>query len=408
MTQLDTLRRDLRLFSELYERTLTSSGAPSDRRETRELAALQALFAGERPFRGELLKPLSAFANLLASGKLGNEFSRSNLGDACVALGELGRSSGSCRWRFDPDLKNRTAEQLGFDRVGKGLDRVQTDNRIGWQSHAEENVRFILSALSRVQSSNVAVVVGASRSHDLPLDQLAARFARLIVVDVGDVADTHSNAARAIRDPEALRRVSVERFDLTGSYNQFVSEVSDIVSRVRNEAEAEREIDEFVSAYDVPERDVRLCGQDVEPDFVVSSMVLTQLGLPFKHFVARAFRKRGFPDERVREGVLAESLSALSCRVEQHHVAALLRIPKTSVLTSDTSEGAISLGPKGELIPLERAKPQLSARHLSDRIPSRVRPLAESAWDWLRVVPKRPGERGSLMNVEGVVLERPH
>ncbi len=406
MTPLDTFRRDLRIFSELYERTVGSSAAAAARQETRDLAALRALFAAERPFRGELLRPLSAFANLLASGTVARELSRSNFGDACMALGELLQATGSARWRFEPDLRKRTVEELGFDRVARGLDQVQRDNRSGWQTHADENARFILSALERVKSPDVALVVGASRSHDLPLERILARFARVILVDVGAVADTQANAARAITDPEALARVSVERFDLTGSYNQFVSEVGDLIARARGEADAEREVDELVSAYDVPEDAVRLCRAEVEPDFAVSSMVMSQLGLPFKLFVARAFRKRGFRDERVSEGPLGESLSALSCRVEQHHVAALLRIPKVSVLTSDVREGAVTYGPTGALVPLERAKAQLSVPHLSDRVPSRITPVSEAAWDWLRVVPKRAGDRGSLLSVEGVILER--
>jgi hypothetical protein len=407
MTQLDTFVRDLGRFCELYEKRLWLEGAPpAGLQEVADLKALHAVFAGERPFRGQLLRLLSGFSNMLASGALPPEFSRANFGDACVALGEVLESKGTLRWRFDPDVRKRAAAELGLQRAGPGLDKMQRDNQGGWQRHAQENVRFILSALERVPAAGTAVIAGAARSHDLPLDRIAARFERVIVVDVCEASDTHANAARAISDPAALERVTVERFDLTGSYNQFVSDVGAIVSRAKSESDAEREIDELVSGYDVQQRTVRLCREEVEPDLAVSSMVLTQLGLPFKPFVTRAFRARGFRPERVSEGVLGESLAALACRVEQQHISALLRVPKLAVLTSDVRESPVTLGPDGELVALGAPRSQLSVPSLSGRIPSRARPLAEAEWDWLRVVPKRPGAPGALMDVEGVVLAR--
>jgi hypothetical protein len=407
MTPLETLRRDLQRFRQLYQETLRQQGSPaSGKQGLADLDGLLAVFAGERPFRGELLKPLSAFSNLLASGSLSQELSGSTFGDACDALGEVLAAKGASRWRFEPNVTKRVAAELGLDRAGKGLDQTQRENQSGWQRHASENGRFILSALDGAASGGTAVLVGAARAHDLPLAEIVRHFERVVIVDVCDVADTRSGIARVLSDPALLERITVERFDLTGSYGQFVADVGAVVSRAKSEAEAEREVDELVSAYDVPSHAVRLCGTEVEPDFALSSMVLTQLGLPYKAFVSRAFRARGFGPERAREGILAESLSALSCRVEQQHIAALLRIPKRAVLTSDVREGAVTLGPNAVLVPLEKPRSQLGVRCLTDRIPSRIKPLAHAAWDWLRVAPKRPGAPGSLMNVEGVALER--
>jgi hypothetical protein len=321
-------------------------------------------------------------------------------------LGELLASQGKGRWRFDPGLTKRVAGELGLDRTGKGLDQTERENRPGWDRHASENVRFVLTALEQVPHPGTAVVLGATRSHDLPLADIVARFERVIIVDVTREDDTRANAARAVVRPELLERISVERFDLTGSYNQFVSDVSALVSRATTASDAERAIDELVSEYDVPADSVRLTAADVEPDLAISSMVLSQLGLPYKAFVARAFRARGFGPERVREGILEQSLAALACRVEQHHIGALLRIPKQAVLTSDVREVAVTLGPQGDLVALGAPRSQLAVRYLTDRIPSRVTPRAEAAWEWLRIVPKRPGAEGSLMSVEGVVLER--
>jgi hypothetical protein len=407
MLAVETLRHNLQLFRAMCEDRLRREGvSPQGVRSVADLVALEDVLAGGQPFRGELFGPLSSFANLCASGNLPGAFSPANLGDACVALGAVLASKGLGRWRFEPALTKRSAEKLGFERVGGGLDRMQRENRSGWEAHASDNASFIRWALERVPHPGTAVVVGAARSHDLPLGELAARFEKVIVVDVCEPADTRAGVKRAIADASALERVAIERFDLTGSYNQFVADAGAIVARAGSEGDAERELDDLVSAYDVDERDVRLCREDVEPDFAVSSMVLTQLGLPYKAFVGRAFRARGFDPERVRAGILGDSLTALSCRVEQQHIAALLRLPKLSVLTSDVREGPVTLRPTGEVVALAPSQSQLSVPTLSDRVPSGVTPLARGEWDWLRVVPRRPGAPGSLMNVEGLVFAR--
>ncbi len=127
-------------------------------------------------------------------------------------------------------------------------------------------------------------------------------------------------------------------------------------------------------------------------------MVLTQLGLPFASFLARVFRERGFD--------APPSLAAFACRLEQHHVAALLRIPSIAVLTSDVSETTMTLGARGELVRVGEPRTQLSVETLLDRLPSGHEPISRGAWEWLRVVPKRAGAPGASMNVEGLVLQR--
>jgi hypothetical protein len=396
MSRAEAFRNHLRMFRELCENTMRTSGSsPKGLQGVTHLRELEAVFAGERPFRGDLLEPLSAFSNVLVSGRLPASFARLTFGDACSALSEVlasrAREKSMERWRFDPDISKRTAARLALDGTGRGLDRLQREYRSGWEAHARENRRFVLSAMERARGTNLAVVVGGARAYDIPLDDIARRFARVIVVDVCDDV--------------APRGISTERFDVTGTYNQFVTEVGAIVARSRDESDAERHLDELVSSYDVPATAVRLCGEEVEPDFVVSSMVLTQLGVPFKSFVARAFQDRGFEPKRVAEGPLASSLSALACRVEQHHIAALLRIPKLAVLTSDVSETPVTFDPRGELVHVGASRTQLSVESLLDRLPSDRRPVDEGAWDWLRIVPKRPGAPGASMSVEGLVFE---
>jgi hypothetical protein len=383
MSELEVLRASLRRFRELCETTMQASGAsPKGLRGVAHLRELEAVFAGDRAFRGELLEPLSAFSNLLASGRLPADFARLNFGDACSALGEVVGSKGT--WRFDPDVSKRTVARLGLDRMGRGLDRLRRENRKGWDDHGRACREFVSSAMARARESRLAVVVGGARAYDLPLDEIERRFARVVVLDVDDGA---------------------ERFDVTGAYNAFTAEVGAIVARARDEDEAERAIDAFVSSYDVREDAVRLSREDHAPDFVVSSMVLTQLALPFRPFVARAFQERGFDAERVAQGPLGASLAAFACRLEQHHVAALLRIPRIAVLISDVGETPVTLDARGNLVRVGERRTQLAVETLLDRIPRGHEPVAQGAWDWLRVVPKRPGAPGASMSVEALVFD---
>jgi hypothetical protein len=386
MSDLEVLRTSLRRFRELCETTMLASGtSPKGLRGVAHLRELEAVFAGDRAFRGELLDPLSAFSNLLASGRLPGDFPHLNFGDACCALGEVLASKGTHAWRFDPDVSKRSVARLGLDRMGRGLDRLRRENRKGWDEHGRKCRELVSSAMQRARETRLAVVVGGARAYDVPLDEIERRFARVVVLDVDEGA---------------------ERFDATGAYNAFAAEVGAIVARARNEDEAERGIDAFVSSYDVPEDAVRLSRDDHAPDLVVSSMVLTQLALPFRPFVARAFQERGFDAERVAQGSLGASLAAFACRLEQHHVGALLRIPNTAVLISDVGETPVTLDARGNLVHVGERRTQLAVETLLDRIPRGHEPGAQAAWDWLRVVPKRPGAPGASMSVEAFVFEQ--
>jgi hypothetical protein len=406
MSRVDTLRKNLRKFRETCERTMRVSGpSPKGLLGVARLRELEAVLAGELPFRGELLEPLSAFSNLLASGGLSYGFARQSFGDAWSALGEVAARA-NARWRFDPDLAKRAAARLGVDGMGPSLDRLRRDNQRGWEEHARSNRAFVAAAMQRARATGTAVIVGGCRAYDVPLEDIARRFARVIVVDVCDEHDTREGVGKALTDPALIARVAVERFDLTGAYRPFVTEVDAILARTKNENEAGRAIAEFASSYDVPTADVRLCRADVEPDFVVSSMVLTQLGGAFVPFVARAMRERGLDPKRIEVAAFEPSLAALSCRLEQHHIAALLNIPKLAVLTSEVGETAVTLAPNGALVPVGERRTQLSVESLVDRLPGESEPVAQGAWDWLRVVPTRPGAAGASMSVEALVLER--
>jgi hypothetical protein len=409
MSELHAFRTNLRLFRELCEETMRVSGtSPKGLRGVADLRALEAVYAAEVPFRGELLQPLSAFSNLLISGRLPSVFTPLDLGDALGALGEVLASKGAGKWRFDPDVSKRTGARLAIDRMGRGLDRLRRENEIGWEGHARENARFIVSAMDRCPRTDAAVIVGGARAYDVPLAEIARRFARVIVVDICDENDVRNGIRRAVSDPALLTRISVERFDLTGVYNQFVADVASVVARAQSEHEAERRVDELVSSYDVPTEAVRLCRAPIDPDFAVSSMVLTQLGLPFQSFTGRVFQERGFRAERTKSGMLEQSLWAFASRLEQHHIGALLRIPRLAALTSDVSERAVTLGARGEIVGVGEPRTQLSVESLVDRIPRAAAPIAHGSWDWLRIVPKRPGAPGASMSVEGLVLGHPH
>ncbi|HEV8248326.1 MAG TPA: hypothetical protein VGP93_21265, partial [Polyangiaceae bacterium] len=360
------LQKSVRLFRAFSEQTLRKSG-PSQLGQdgVRALAALEEVLAGKRVLDGSLLQPLAAFSGLLARGKLPFEFRRSNFGDALLAVEEARVTSAAPRWDFVPSFSERTAERLGFDALPQGIDQIERGNRAGWQAHAEENKRFILAAAEQASPAGYAVVVGAARAYDLPLAEIAARFPRLILTDLSLQAMEETVRQHV---PEALReRVTLERYDLTGSSEQFVRELDAAVAGAKSLALAERALLELCTSYDTPASLARLCSAPDAASFAVSSMVLSQLGVGYKAYAARCFRERGWDEQRALQAPLEPALSLLGCYVEQHHVQALLDQAALAVLTSDVNASDVRALADGTVEPQGEPLEQLSVERLHER-----------------------------------------
>jgi hypothetical protein len=85
-------------------------------------------------------------------------------------------------WVFDPKVDPHAFELLGFAAASAGIARTQRENREGWWAHAKRSKAFILDAAARVERPRLAVVLGAGKTYDLPIQELARRFERVGLV----------------------------------------------------------------------------------------------------------------------------------------------------------------------------------------------------------------------------------
>ncbi len=400
--------KSVRMFRKFSEETLRRrGGGPMSREGVVALQAIEATLRGEQRLDGELLEPLAAFTNLLQSGQLPPEFGHFSLGDALLAVEEAQALAGEAAaqlWEFAPELSGQVASQLAELKVGLGpSDHGAENDGGGARAHAEQSRNFILEAAARA-TPGAAVVVGASQAPYLPLAELAARFQRLTL---NALSTRELEEAVRATVPEALReRVQIERYDLTGSYDQFFREGAARVEAAGDLAEAERSLLELVASYDVGAGSAGLCSVEARADFAVSCMVLPTLGAGFELHAADCLTKRGWPGAQVREHPLAPALALFVCLIQQHHIHALLRRAQLGVLISGVAETPLRTLPNGKIEATGDTLELLAVERLRERLPSSAEILAEASWEWSAAAGAAPGATRTSLMVEGIALRK--
>ena len=282
-------------------------------------------------------------------------------------------------WEFDPKVDPRAFELLGFAETSAGIARTQRENREAWWSHARHHKGFILEAAARVQHPRLAVVLGAGKAYDLPLEELAQRFERVVLLDID--ADALAETCKATIK-EALRsRVELRSMDVTG----VTARLARGIEAALDSSAPEAELEALCRSYRL-QSPPRLVSE--RADLLVSGMMLSQLGLAklaAKHLFERRFGKIA-PDSQAR---WSEAWDGLERRLQQDHVDALCNDAELAVLTSDVRHR--SGGESWSVI---------GAARLEDRVPRFLEVLARASWVWERV-------RGAVRtDVDALLLRR--
>jgi hypothetical protein len=280
-------------------------------------------------------------------------------------------------WEFDPNVDPRAFELLGFAETSAGIARTQRENRESWWSHARRHKDFILDAASRVPHPRVAVVLGAGKAYDLPLEGLAQRFARVVLVDI-DGAALAETCKATIKEP--LRpRVELRAMDVTGVSARLARGIETAL----DSQDPEGELEALCRAYRLRSLP-RLVNEHA--DLLVSGMLLSQLGLA-KLAAKRQFERRF--GKITREARWSATWDALEHRLQQDHIDALCENADLSVLSSDVRHH--SGGESWSVIGADR---------LEERLPTSLEVLARASWNWERV-------RGAVRtDVEALLLRR--
>jgi len=198
--------------------------------------------------------------------------------------------------------------RLGHAYAAAALTARARRCREAWAPHQDRTRDAIRGAIAQCRNRHTAVILGSGPLLDVPLDDLAARFDRVLLVDAA-----HPPIAR--RAARRFPNVGLISLDLTGT--------------------AEILADPAASAPPVP--GCRAFLDDPTIDLVVSVNLLSQLPL-----MPLACAARRWPDM---------DLAALGRAIVTAHLAHLDILPGVKLLVTDLDR--TTLGPSGDILAID-------------------------------------------------------
>jgi len=220
-----------------------------------------------------------------------------------------------------------TARRLGHDREAVSIAARYRRCRAAWAPHLEATKALVLEAAEACPRREVALVLGSGLCLDVPVEELSARFATVVLVDAHQPRSTRTRV-------RSLPNVRLVEADLTGL-------ARGAIQAARGPAAALPE---------VPLPDLA-CG--VRPDLTASVNLASQLPLPLAKLLGHRFS----------EG----QLERLGARVVEAHFAALARLPGRVCLACDVAWERIE---EGKVVDSR------------DALSGARRPRPERIWTW--------------------------
>lgn len=243
----------------------------------------------------------------------------------------------------------RPVRALGYLRESLDIRDCYERCCYSWAPHLKQTRAVILAALARCPQKRKAIVFGSGKLYDVPIDELAAAFREVVLVDI-----VHPlGSGRRVRHWPNVRLVAA---DVTGT----VAEVYRVAHRPREA---------------LPRVAPTLFCNDPEVDLTASVNLLPQLPyLPVEYLI--------------RAGAHSlEAIDAFAQDLVRAHLDYLRRLPGIVALIADTEE--IRRDPSGREI--ER----VSSVHGVEL------PPGGESWLW-RLLP--PGEAGPRPNLQRLVF----
>jgi hypothetical protein len=191
---------------------------------------------------------------------------------------------------------SRAARAMGYLGEAMGIRGRYRRCRRAWQPHLERTRNLLSRAMHSCHSRRKAVILGSGPLYDVPLEQFAAMFREVILVDL-----VHPLSARWRR--RRLRNVRSLRADVTGTI--------DAVHRAVRTPGAP-----------LPAPRAELFLHDPEVDLIASVNLLSQLPFIPSDYLDQA----GYPQEQIH---------AFSAALIRSHLAYLEQFAATTVLVTD-------------------------------------------------------------------------
>lgn len=344
------------------------------------------------PFAPELYPKLRLFVQIVWRIELPPGVPSCTLGDALEAIAELDAALPA--WPFEPEVEPVSFRALGYAENAAGLDRAYRSHRAGWDAHGERSRRFIRAAFSAVRGRDVVWILGAGRAYDLPLQDLAERFQKVVLVDIDREALGETVASV---DPSLRARLEPVAADVTGIAATWRARTLAAVRDAKDARDAAERVYALARRYVVAEEHPwRFLG--ARPDLIVSQMLLSQLNDPLERYQRRVFEERfGVPPFELHAGLRVANM-LFAHRLQHDHVSFLRRHAAAAVLTSDVAEQLVTPGGGPEAEGDELLL--LGAYRLAERIPRALEIAERDEWHWARAA-------GSRLRVDALLLRRP-
>ena len=241
------------------------------------------------------------------------------------------------------------ARSLGLLREHLAIARRHAKVRAAWASHLTDSRVAILAGAGRCTRHQRALVIGAGDCLDVPVAELAERFAEVILADVAVGPKARRWAARC---PARVRCVS---WDATGALAELAA--------VRTTVSCRQAPDYFTRADPG-------APPGGEPDLVVSANCISQFGLVPGHSLAAFAQDGGLPERCARAAA-------------RRHVAWLAERTGVRVLLADLAR--LDLAPDGSQLKRECLQERYGLRPPDRRWRWNLAPIPEWSTEFHRV-----------------------
>ncbi len=193
-------------------------------------------------------------------------------------------------------------------RGGRAYDQIYRSFTDFWQPHLDANRRFIAAGLDRIKKRDVASVLGASTTRDIPLALLAREFATVHLVDI-DQASLQQAVETLTRetDHSTAAKVRCHVADVTGG--QLAELITTGLKRLKQAGSFEHAVCALTDLYQAYEVTIPPQSEEWKADYVISSGLASQL-LPLTQKMFREVIHTEYSDRNASNDLVQKNQQA--------------------------------------------------------------------------------------------------
>ncbi len=245
-----------------------------------------------------------------------------------------------------------------------------------------------------------AIVLGGGACSEIPLAELAARFAH---VTLNDIEREPLERAMGQLAPADRAKVDLQIADLSGTIGPVLDRLNEAIAAAVGADEAIAHMAQVVAEQAAVGMHI-----DGHYDLVIASCLLSQLDFWLVHRSEEVFARR-FGDDRQRLREARDWLAALADlnrRLQARFIDDLAELVADGgriYLSESVQMCFIELAPDGRW-QTEGTWRMLESKDLGAQVPDRLAIVEEGRWEWVVWPPQKPGDRGRLFDVQALVL----